>query len=137
MTPEDIASLAYLAWPDTPWSLDAIKQTCRLPTTHVLTRGNEAFLMAQIIPPEAEIYLIATDPDHRRKGFARDMLLELKSMVSRILLEVRADNDAALRLYQHQGFEIVGRRKSYYLNFDGPNVDALTMTWTRAEAHPA
>ncbi|HIK25213.1 MAG TPA: hypothetical protein IGP91_05330 [Thermosynechococcus sp. M46_R2017_013] len=39
-------------------------------------------------------------------------------------MEVRASNEPAQRLYQHFGFELVGRRPRYYQN---PEEDALIL----------
>jgi ribosomal-protein-alanine N-acetyltransferase len=44
-----------------------------------------------------------------------------------IFLEVRADNAAALALYERQGFVTAGRRKAYYLMASGAQVDAILM----------
>jgi len=40
------------------------------------------------------------------------------------LLEVRTANLAALRFYEHHGFEVIGRRKQYYVS---PVEDALVL----------
>jgi ribosomal-protein-alanine N-acetyltransferase len=34
-------------------------------------------------------------------------------------LEVRASNQAAIRLYESAGFQLLGRRKGYYSGEDG------------------
>ena len=44
---------------------------------------------------------------------------------SRMLLEVRVDNDPALALYQRFGFERMGLRKRYY---QPEGIDAYTMS---------
>ncbi len=44
--------------------------------------------------------------------------------VEAVLLEVRADNDAARRLYDRAGFEVISVRRRYYQPGD---VDALVM----------
>jgi [ribosomal protein S18]-alanine N-acetyltransferase len=41
------------------------------------------------------------------------------------MLEVRAANDGALRLYHRHGFQVAGRRTRYYTN---PIDDALLLT---------
>ena len=41
-----------------------------------------------------------------------------------LLLEVRADNDAARNLYERNGFEVISVRRRYYQPGD---VDALVM----------
>jgi ribosomal-protein-alanine N-acetyltransferase len=45
-----------------------------------------------------------------------------------VFLEVRASNAAAIRLYEGNGFDTVGRRVNYYPAADGRE-DALVMRW--------
>ena len=79
-------------------------------------------------PPTADIQTIAVAPAHRGRGLARALLGRLLSIAdagacTEVLLEVRADNDAAIALYDSEGFEAIARRTSYY----GPGQDALIM----------
>lgn len=79
-------------------------------------------------PPTADIQTIAVDPGHRGQGIARDLLTRLlvvadEGSCTEVLLEVRADNAAAIALYGSFGFEAIARRTSYY----GPGLDALIM----------
>lgn len=136
MTPEEIAVLTEAAWPRSGWSLRELRQSLESPSTQLLTRESCAFLIAQVIPPEAEILIIAVDPDHRRQGHARALLAVLMQRVDRIFLDVRADNQAARALYQTTGFAETGRRRGYYSDFDGTRVDAVTMSWAAAASGP-
>ncbi|MFP5373207.1 MAG: ribosomal protein S18-alanine N-acetyltransferase [Actinomycetes bacterium] len=43
-----------------------------------------------------------------------DLLAEADRRSPVVLLEVRADNEAAQRLYRRRGFEEIGRRRGYY-----------------------
>ena len=79
-------------------------------------------------PPTADIQTIAVDPGHRGQGIARDLLTRLLATAdgrrcNEVLLEVSADNAAAIALYASEGFEVIARRASYY----GPGLDALIM----------
>lgn len=82
-----------------------------------------------MIVDELQIDNIAVADGWRQKGIATELLTtalgiaQKKQMMSAIL-EVRASNFPALRLYERQGFTIAGRRKSYYQN---PPDDALLM----------
>ena len=79
-------------------------------------------------PPTADIQTIAVDPGHRGQGIARDLLGRMLVTAdarecAEVLLEVSADNAAAIALYASEGFEAIARRSSYY----GPGLDALIM----------
>jgi ribosomal-protein-alanine N-acetyltransferase len=45
----------------------------------------------------------------------------------RMILEVAADNPAALRLYEKLGFQKISERKGYYVRPDGQPATALVM----------
>ena len=78
---------------------------------------------------QADIQTIAVSPDTRGLGIGRKIMFaltaEAKSRGAReILLEVRADNTVAQKLYRVFGFKHIGVRKKYYQP-DG--VDAFVM----------
>lgn len=88
-----------------------------------------AYIIGRVIPPEGEIYRIATLPDHRGRGVAwRLMDYAVKTERGRglesLFLEVRKNNAPALALYTSYGFTKVGVRKNYYKN---PTDDAIVM----------
>jgi [ribosomal protein S18]-alanine N-acetyltransferase len=88
------------------------------------------FVVARNIPPEVEILNIAVVPVARRHGVGSDLFdrsIEWARSVgaTQAMLEVRAGNDAALRLYHRRNFQVVGRRPRYYSN---PVDDALLLT---------
>ena len=77
----------------------------------------------------ADVMTIATAPGHKGRGTGRVLLAELIRRATAhgaeaVLLEVRADNDAARRLYDRAGFEVISVRRRYYQPGD---VDALVM----------
>jgi len=77
----------------------------------------------------AQIMTIGVDPGHQRHGIGRQLLDALIDRArtlraQAVLLEVRVDNVAALRLYERFGFERLGVRKRYYQPEDK---DAYTM----------
>ncbi len=72
---------------------------------------------------------IATAPGQQGRGTGRLLLADLVRRatahgVEAVLLEVRADNAAARRLYDRAGFEVISVRRRYYQPGD---VDALVM----------
>ncbi len=80
---------------------------------------------------EAELLNIAVAVEHQRKGLGGRMLLAVLQIardrgLSRVLLEVRASNLAAISLYRLFGFAEVGVRRNYYRNASGSE-DAIVM----------
>ncbi|WP_298616945.1 ribosomal protein S18-alanine N-acetyltransferase [uncultured Thermosynechococcus sp.] len=82
------------------------------------------------IADELHLVLLMVHPQYRRRGLGGLLLCRLLQLGHRggdrrwATLEVRASNEAAQRLYQHFGFEVVGRRPRYYQN---PEEDALIL----------
>ncbi|MGI5206642.1 ribosomal protein S18-alanine N-acetyltransferase [Spirillospora sp. CA-108201] len=78
---------------------------------------------------QADVQTIGVRADRRKGGVGAELLTALLEEAVRrgsesVFLEVRADNDAAHRLYERFGFERVGIRKRYYQPSD---VDAIVM----------
>jgi ribosomal-protein-alanine N-acetyltransferase len=87
------------------------------------------FLLAWHVVDELHLLEIATHPEMRRRGVARNLLLALleqaRSLHARLLLlEVRRSNEAAIRLYRSLGFRTTGVRRGYYAD---NSEDALEM----------
>ena len=85
------------------------------------------FLVAQNGGPGWELENIAVLPEFRRHGAGRELLSALLTharslLAERILLEVRASNESAIRFYSLNGFRQLTRRRDYYRN---PEDDAL------------
>jgi len=79
----------------------------------------------RVAPDEREILNVAVDPAQRRKGIALALVLdELARGPGRWFLEVRASNEAAIRLYETAGFERCGSRPGYYQE---PAEEAIVM----------
>jgi ribosomal-protein-alanine N-acetyltransferase len=78
---------------------------------------------------EADVQTIAVAASAQRRGIGRTLLEALITRAARrsatsLLLEVRADNDPAIALYQQRGFERIAIRRRYYQPED---VDAWVM----------
>lgn len=78
-----------------------------------------AYLTAWHVTDELLVMNLATRSDRRRRGFGRAMMataLEYARThaVSRLFLEVRRSNSAAIGLYRSIGFFAVGLRPRYY-----------------------
>ena len=129
MTPDTLATLHATCFPEVPWSAESFAQFLGSPTTRLITAPN-AFLLAQVIAPEAEILTLCVAPSARRQGTARQMIDTLKANCDKIFLEVASDNAAARALYAKAGFIQTGLRPAYYPRTTGLAADALTLTWT-------
>lgn len=140
-TPDDAAALLALArsLPTAPhWSgadyraaLDPAATPRRLALVAIeSTTGTiVGFAVALLLAPESELELIAVAPLWQRKGVGKALLRALfatllRAKVRVLLLEVRASNRAAEKLYQSAGFVVQGRRKGYYTD---PIEDAALM----------
>jgi len=112
------------AWDEAQWqqfSLNSLKTA-----TAWMGQKLVGFLVWQPLGPgEAEVIKVGVDPQTRRVGVAKMLLNHLEQSTApngRVLLEVRANNTEANGLYQTQGYQKIGVRKSYYRH---PVDDAL------------
>lgn len=83
----------------------------------------------------ADIMTMAVAAHHQGRGLGRQLLDELVARAvadhaAYLMLEVRADNDAARRLYESRGFDTLTIRRRYYQPGD---VDAHVMRLTLQE----
>ncbi len=79
---------------------------------------------------QADLLVIAVDAAWQGRGLAARVLRWLwhelaQRQVADVFLEVRQSNLAAIRCYQRQGFEPLGRRRNYYPGAAGQREDAL------------
>lgn len=91
------------------------------------------FILVQDLGEAADILTLAVEPDWRRRGVALGLVeAGARAMhargAGRLLLDVRADNTAALGLYQRMGFAPDGVRRGYYRGEDGGVCDAVLMS---------
>ncbi|MDQ6956383.1 MAG: ribosomal protein S18-alanine N-acetyltransferase [Mariprofundaceae bacterium] len=102
--------------------------------SHVCTSDPQiaGYILSQDILDEVHIMQVAVSPAYQRQGIARKLsqkLLTDKQAYALVLLEVRASNIAAQKLYKQLDFTEVGRRKAYYVpEIKGqPREDAILM----------
>jgi putative acetyltransferase len=75
---------------------------------------------------------ISVHADWQGKGLGKELMRAIVDLadnwlnLTRLELEVYADNEAAIRLYEHFGFEVEGRLRKHALR-DGQFVDAIVM----------
>jgi ribosomal-protein-alanine N-acetyltransferase len=80
---------------------------------------------------EGDITNVAVLPSHRKQGIGDRLVksmidLAKEKEISKIMLEVRSSNEAAIHLYEKYGFEFLCIRKNYYQK---PTEDANIMCW--------
>ncbi|MEZ5457529.1 MAG: N-acetyltransferase [Lysobacteraceae bacterium] len=88
----------------------------------------DALLLLRRDSPAARLYSLIVSAQARGQGIAALLLDDAEAQARRsgrhaVRLEVRADNAAAIRLYERAGYCVFGRRPGYY--DDG--ADALRM----------
>ena len=116
------------------WSADSVSAAIQIPEARVrVAEGRDGaplgFVLARRIVDLLEIDLVGVREDHRRRGIARSLLVQLiedetQAGMAEARLELAASNDPARGLYLGLGFMVVGRRKRYYPDGD----DALLLS---------
>jgi ribosomal-protein-alanine N-acetyltransferase len=114
----EIETVAY----EFPWTLPIFRDCLRVGCLCYVYEGSRGILghgIMSVAAGECHLLNICIHPDHQRRGLGEGMVLflldvarERKARVA--LLEVRASNTAAYRLYTKLGFDEVGVRKGYY-----------------------
>jgi len=116
-----------------PWSEQSFRSE--------LTNPQSVFLVALVngevvgfgglwlVVDEAHITTVAVDPERRHQGIGRKLMLELLELAGArgmtcSTLEVRAGNEAALKLYESLGYVRASCRRMYYPDNDE---DAVVM----------
>ncbi len=102
-----------------------------------VARGDRGVVLGYLlfwhVADEAHVINVAVAPSERRKGIGRALVDHLvayarANAIVKVLLEVRASNVAAIRLYEQAGFTRFNVRERYYS--DGE--DAVEMMLTLA-----
>ena len=129
---EQIAQLEKECFSD-PWSENSISSELTNPLSlWVVALENDrvaGYVGSQSVMGWADMMNLAVAPGFRRKGIAKELVLELidrlkANQVTCLTLEVRASNTPAILLYEKLGFREVGRRPNYYHK---PKEDALIL----------
>ena len=112
-----------------PWSRQGFLDAVNLGNTVFLVAEENNRIGMYLAMDEGEITNVAVAPVERCHGIGGMLLTELLKIaenkgIARIVLEVRASNDSAIRLYEHNGFVQCGMRKGFY---EFPKEDAYVM----------
>jgi ribosomal-protein-alanine N-acetyltransferase len=132
----EVAVIERRAFP-TPWSIAMFVLEMSKPTGVCLAATIDGALAGYTICSRYDtvwhIMNIAVEPDLRRRGIGSALLAELYTRAgdasAQFTLEVRRSNQAAIELYQRDGFRIAGLRRRYYQD---NGEDALIMWRTPA-----
>ena len=136
MTPAHLPQAAALerACFSHPWTEQALAEDLDNELLTLLAAvGEDGTLLGygevRTVLDEGTLERIAVAPQFRRHGAAeallRRFLDDSRGKLAFLTLEVRAGNAPAIGLYEKLGFEVVGRRRSYYRE---EGEDALLMT---------
>ena len=117
-----------------PWTLGNFNDALRSKYLCMVYESDGSILgyaVLMLAIDEAELLDIAVDSKHQRQGLGRQLLEEMMALARRrdmvrMVLEVRASNDAAIGLYRKAGFTDIGLRRSYYPAQNGRE-DAILM----------
>lgn len=142
MRPDDVETLALLEGrvEESPWSagnfLDSLNTghlclVVQSASASASEAGLATWAVASLVLDESELLIIGTAPSMQRQGIGRALLAELEAELARrgassLYLEVRESNIPARRLYEQNGFVVVGRRRGYYRHLSGRE-DAVLM----------
>lgn len=110
-----------------PWSVSVLRETVadELSTIYLLVDGDEilGYGGLKMALDTAEVYNMAVDEKHRRKGYGALILGKLIDHAldcgaREMFLEVNEHNEPAYNLYVAHGFKISHVRKNYYKSGD-------------------
>ena len=142
-TPRCAELEAQLFAGDDPWPARAFLAALAAKHTRYVAARSDGRLvgyagiarLGRVRPFEYEIHTIGVDPDYRGQGIGRGLLTDMLDFASggTVFLEVRTDNEAAIKLYESAGFVNIGLRKRYY-RVSG--ADAYTMQRLPRESTP-
>jgi ribosomal-protein-alanine N-acetyltransferase len=119
-----------LPWPARSFKFEVMDNEASRNWVAVLDGRIVAMMVGWFLVDELHVATFATHPDFRGRGIGRRLLthalLAAKAEgATRSILEVRASNEIALKMYRSFGYVEDGRRKEYYKD---NNEDAILMT---------
>ena len=137
MTVEDVPSVVALdqmsfslPWPERSFRFELTDNPASRCWVAEVDGRIVGMIVNWLLVDEVHVATIATHPDYRRQGIAKELLshslryMNGEGAVSSFL-EVRESNTAAREMYCKFGYEETGRRKGYYKD---NNEDAILMT---------
>lgn len=119
-----------------PWSMNQFQQSLDSDSCTVVEINQQiiGFCIFQTVLDEANLLLIAIDPEHQGRGHATTLLEQsiqlLKNQPIQIFLEVRESNQNAIALYEKLDFHQIDLRRNYYPTHGGNREHAVIMVKT-------
>jgi len=98
------------------WSEDSVREELTGPHRVALVACDPdvvGYVVTMSSGDSSDLLRIGVRASHRRRGLARELLAAVRTE-ERMLLEVGADNSAALAFYAAEGFVELDRRRRYY-----------------------
>ena len=135
-TIQAVAAIETIIQPQDAWTYQTLSELLAQDSIDLLVVYQidkvVGYCLYQVVFEQAEILRIGTHPDYQRQGIASRIFARLNkaleaNQVESLLLEVRADNTAAIALYEQQGLAVIHTRKGYYQIPHRPAIDALIM----------
>ena len=128
---DGVAELETLCFAD-PWSRESLRLLLTDQAVGFVCVCDDrvaAYGGMMLAPGEGQITNVAVHPGFRRMGFGKTIVTALieearRRELEQIALEVRCSNEAAISLYEREGFLRAGVRKRFYRN---PTEDAFVM----------
>jgi ribosomal-protein-alanine N-acetyltransferase len=133
---EDTGAIAdlYNGMMDDVWSATTIEASFDSMQGIVCEKDHsiKGALVWQEAADQADIISLVVDPLCRRQGIGRSLMGSMLQQtlhyhITTIFLEVDQGNQAAIALYNDQGFNIVGERPHYYKDKNGHQRDAFVL----------
>ena len=137
MTVEDIPAVVALdqlsfslPWPERSFRFELTQNTASRCWVAEVDGHMVGMIVNWLLVDEVHVATLATHPDFRRQGIAKELLAHSLRYMSgegavSSFLEVRESNTAAREMYRKFGYEDTGRRRGYYKD---NNEDAILMT---------
>jgi ribosomal-protein-alanine N-acetyltransferase len=105
-----------------PWSENVFSDSLNLPYFAFQLFVDQrlvGYCIGLVVLDEATLMDIGVCESHRGRGYGKKLLQHFTAQcanrdVVEVWLEVRQSNDAAIRLYSENGYQIVETRKNYY-----------------------
>lgn len=129
-----LVSLDKELFPYSPWSAGQYREEISAPTRLFVVALDDARRVigyAGVFAPggaEADVLTVGVVPQHRGQGIARELMAGITKWAIdqgsiAMMLEVKADNVAAISMYESLGYSKLNIRKDYF----GSGLDALVM----------